>query len=511
MPAGDRAMCVGAVTVDGIGKQHVVRNLGGTAKCCKMFPKRARRTRRTTQFSRNAATCSAADQTERRASTLPIPAWRATTLPRATRSGSCSAAHSPSPSIYRTPAAVPRASLGPMIPVGKWAGACGGDRYCDANYVCDVGCSEIDILEANQHALHATTHTNGDGAGRASGLGGSRFDLSSDDYGPAAKIIDTRGEFARRLLPAGERQAWADRGRPPAGGARRPIQIGSSSYNAKLTDDLKAGVTPVMSYWSDASMSWLGGGVCPADSVHLQDACGARRRPLDGSAARRVAFDSHRRPGRSRRRRRRRRRRCRRHCRRRRRRPPPPSPRPPSTGRSCPFAAAAAAAPAAAALLSPSQSAPHHRHSGRAHGAQHPLRTPPPPPPATDDPFSTRRCTTSPAPWSSARCSSSPSRAAFPRRAHRRASPTPTPPRRCGRRRGRGERRPQRASARPPRPRSEDSGRSLTAGGGRGRDDRDGGGTNQGANSASAAALNPPAEGGDCRCGRLGRRLHRAP
>ena len=28
-----------------------------------------------------------------------------------------------------------------------------------------------------------------------SGLGGSRFDLSSDDYGCAAKIIDTRGEF----------------------------------------------------------------------------------------------------------------------------------------------------------------------------------------------------------------------------------------------------------------------------------------------------------------------------
>ena len=39
MVAGDRAMCVGAVSVDGIGRQHVVRNLGGgTAKCCKMFP-----------------------------------------------------------------------------------------------------------------------------------------------------------------------------------------------------------------------------------------------------------------------------------------------------------------------------------------------------------------------------------------------------------------------------------------------------------------------------------------
>ena len=166
--------------------------------------------------------------------------------------------------------------------------------------MCDVGCSEIDILEANQHALHATTHTNGDGAGRASGLGGSRFDLSSDDYGPAAKIIDTRGEFRvhaffplvnGKLGPIEVVLQQEER-------VTRPIHIGSSSYNAKLTDDLKAGVTPVMSYWSDASMSWLGGGVCPADSVHLQDACGSTV-AVHSMAVRqgRVAFDPPSSPG----------------------------------------------------------------------------------------------------------------------------------------------------------------------------------------------------------------------
>ena len=173
----------------------------------------------------------------------------------------------------------------------------------------------------------------------------------------------------------------------------RPIHIGSSSYNAKLTDDLKAGVTPVMSYWSDASMSWLGGGVCPADSVHLQDACGSTV-AVHSMAVRqgRVAFDSPSSPG-----------------------PQPSPPPPPSTTSSSPPPPPPPPPPPSPRppsdwsivlpphpppppplpwppphLLSPSQSAPHHRHSGRAHGPQHPLRTPPSPPPATDDPFSSK-------------------------------------------------------------------------------------------------------------------------
>ena len=70
-------------------------------------------------------------------------------------------------------------------------GTCDSDYYCDANNVCGVRCAEIDIMEANKHALHTTAHTPNDGSGSGTGLGGGMSAFSKADYGPGGAKVDT--------------------------------------------------------------------------------------------------------------------------------------------------------------------------------------------------------------------------------------------------------------------------------------------------------------------------------
>ena len=81
-------------------------------------------------------------------------------------------------------------------------GTCGGDRYCDANAVCGVRCSEIDLIEANKHAIHMTAHTPNDGDGHGVGLGGSMSQLQSSVFGPGSGMIDTRHPSEAARPPA---------------------------------------------------------------------------------------------------------------------------------------------------------------------------------------------------------------------------------------------------------------------------------------------------------------------
>ena len=74
-------------------------------------------------------------------------------------------------------------------------GTCdGGDGYCDANAVCGVRCAEVDLIEGNLYAFHATAHHPLDNGGVGGGIGGGHAELQNK-YGPHKSPIDTMHPF----------------------------------------------------------------------------------------------------------------------------------------------------------------------------------------------------------------------------------------------------------------------------------------------------------------------------
>ena len=164
-------------------------------------------------------------------------------------------------------------------------GNCGGDRYCDANAVCGVRCAEIDIIEANKHALHITGHTPEDGDGRGRGIGGSfgTAELTPSSYGPGSSIVDTTKPMRvlsyfktgnDGMLSGIEVQLIG------ASGRGVEVQMLDAMYARRLHMAVKNGMTPTVSYWSDSHLGWLQDGVCPGwnevgEGTNTQmDACG---------------------------------------------------------------------------------------------------------------------------------------------------------------------------------------------------------------------------------------------
>mmetsp|Transcript_118008 Transcript_118008/g.252036 ORF Transcript_118008/g.252036 Transcript_118008/m.252036 type:complete len:609 (-) Transcript_118008:255-2081(-) len=156
-----------------------------------------------------------------------------------------------------------------------------GDYYCDANNVCGESCTEIDMQEGNLHSWHSTLHTSTDKEGMVGGYGGGGEgwngprDWSADEYGPGARCIDTTKPFEVDVSFPTDKNGdlRAMEVELSQSGSSCPIAISLSDYMgnisiktksrgsamAELTEALKAGMTPVISYWSAADMLWLDG------------------------------------------------------------------------------------------------------------------------------------------------------------------------------------------------------------------------------------------------------------
>lgn len=156
-----------------------------------------------------------------------------------------------------------------------------GDFYCDANEVCGVRCAEVDIQEANTRSWLTTLHTPDDNVGFGGGYGADRTTWNDTEYGPGAICVDTRMPFSVTasfpvdvwgilvalevtLTQPGKPCSVTTRidGYQPFGARRNGL--------VELTEALRAGMTPIISYWGmGEDLSWMDGrgptGLGPCD------------------------------------------------------------------------------------------------------------------------------------------------------------------------------------------------------------------------------------------------------
>lgn len=144
------------------------------------------------------------------------------------------------------------------------------DYYCDANSLCGVRCTEIDLQEANQMGWRSTMHNADDAWGAAAGSGGpGGHDWSSEDYGPGKRCIDTTRPFDVSVsFPIGPDGSLAametmlSQGGKPCNVTGR---VTSYAHMQTVSAALAAGMTPVVSYWNSDELAWLDQPPCQSD------------------------------------------------------------------------------------------------------------------------------------------------------------------------------------------------------------------------------------------------------
>lgn len=150
------------------------------------------------------------------------------------------------------------------------------DHYCDANRVCGEACAEIDLQEANQHAWRSTLHVSDDPEGLGGGFGSvmpgwSKLgDWTMADYGPGSRCVDTSRPFQVSVsFPVdgdGDLEAMTvvlsqDNGRCSVSACITRYNFTGRETMKELSEAMRRGMTPVISYWSSKAEDLCADGV----------------------------------------------------------------------------------------------------------------------------------------------------------------------------------------------------------------------------------------------------------
>eukprot|EP00056_Hartaetosiga_gracilis_P015884 m.242481 g.242481 ORF g.242481 m.242481 type:complete len:307 (+) comp34102_c0_seq1:18-938(+) len=156
------------------------------------------------------------------------------------------------------------------------------DWYCDANNVGGNSCPEIDLIEANEHALFTTMHHCDkpySSSTCAHGGYGARFGHGKSDLGNSSSFsIDTRRPF---IFSTSFYNTQTKDNSNNSNNTEEKLSCAVSLYQdgslrtqqvidkvSNIADPLSTGMVMVFSFWGSSSMGWLDSPPCTNDTPH---------------------------------------------------------------------------------------------------------------------------------------------------------------------------------------------------------------------------------------------------
>jgi len=147
-----------------------------------------------------------------------------------------------------------------------------GDYYCDANGGSGNGdCTEMDLMEANRHALQITAHKCTSPTSGCDGGGCARNTQSiANGYGPSSSYtINTQNSFTVAItFTTSSGQLTTITSKISQSGKSITLTHDSScgsGYLAAMDAAFSSGMVPVWSFWS-GGMSWLDSPACSSET-----------------------------------------------------------------------------------------------------------------------------------------------------------------------------------------------------------------------------------------------------